>query len=253
MTRDAHGRYRMGKGDVGVAIPAAGGGRRMGGTRKAFLELRDEPLLALALRPFLDHPDVAGLAIALPEEDAADPPDWLVGMDTRIRIVAGGTTRLESVAVALSALPDGLEVAVVHDAARPLVTRQIVDRCIEPAREGWGAVAGWPVVDTLKQVDTQLEVQSTPDRARFWRAQTPQAFPRAKLVDSYRRARAEGVSATDDAAVFARYGGRVCMVEGATWNLKVTHPEDLDLAEILLRHRDGPGLASRKSSPDRTP
>jgi 2-C-methyl-D-erythritol 4-phosphate cytidylyltransferase len=99
-------------------------------------------------------------------------------------------------------------------------------------------VAGWPVVDTLKEVETDGRVLSTPDRESLWRAQTPQAFPREALLEAYREAVEEGRAATDDAALFARSGGRVRMVEGAPWNLKVTHPEDVAVAELFLRARD---------------
>ncbi len=220
---------------MGVAIPAAGMGARMGGTRKAFLPLGGEPLLLRSLRPFLVHPRVTCLAVALPPEDAGSPPEWLTGVDDRIRLVPGGATRLHSVRAALAALRPGVEIILVHDAARPLVTTEIIDRCIRVAESGEGAVAGWPAVDTMKEVDPDGRVLSTPDRDALWRAQTPQAFPRGPLLEAYRRAVEEGVPATDDSALFARYGGRVRMVRGSPWNLKITHPEDLDVAELLLR------------------
>ncbi len=231
--------------DVGVAIPAAGQGTRMGGRKKAFLEVGGVPLLVRSLAPFLEHPEVVSVAVAVPAEDLADLPDFLAGADPRVRVVAGGHTRLHSVRAALSALRPEVRTVLVHDAARPLVTREIVDRCIRVARTGEGAVAGWPVVDTLKEVEADGRILSTPDRATLWCAQTPQAFPREALLEAYRKAVEEGIVATDDAAIFSRYGGRVRMVEGAPWNLKVTHPEDVAVAEFLLRMRDGarPGAA----------
>jgi 2-C-methyl-D-erythritol 4-phosphate cytidylyltransferase len=223
-----------GRRDVGVAIPAAGLGTRMGGRKKAFLQVAGRPLLALALEPFLAHPDVVSVAVALPPEDLDSLPSWLQGVDPRVRFVAGGRTRLHSVRAALAALRPEVAVVLVHDAARPLVTREIIDRCLQVARGGEGAVAGWPVVDTLKEVEEDGRVISTPDRASLWRAQTPQAFPREGLLEAYRQGVEEGVVATDDAALFARYGGRVRMVKGSAWNLKVTHPEDVAVAELFL-------------------
>jgi 2-C-methyl-D-erythritol 4-phosphate cytidylyltransferase len=231
-----------GSGDVGVAVPAAGSGARMGRRRKAYLTLLGEPVLLRALRPFLEHPRVASIAVALPPEDVTDPPAWLPRLDSRLRLVAGGATRLLSVQSALSALDPAVRFVLVHDAARPLVTRAIIDRCLEVARTGSGAAAGWPAVDTLKQTDGDGWVESTPDRDRFWHAQTPQGFPREALVEAYRRAVDDGVAATDDAALFARAGGRVRMVEGAPWNLKVTRPEDLPVAELFLRLRGEAGV-----------
>jgi 2-C-methyl-D-erythritol 4-phosphate cytidylyltransferase len=224
--------------DLGVAIPAAGGGSRMGGRKKAFLEVAGRALLERAMAPFLAHPDVISVAVAVPVDDLGDLPDFLADADPRVRVVAGGQTRLHSVRAALSALRPEVTTVLVHDAARPLVTREIIDRCVRVARTGEGAVAGWPVVDTLKEVETDGRVLSTPDRTAIWSAQTPQAFPREALLEAYRRAVEEGASATDDAALFTRYGGRVRMVEGAPWNLKVTHPEDVAVAELFLRARD---------------
>lgn len=216
---------------VGVAIPAAGEGRRMGGRRKPFLELRGEPILAHALRPFLAHPAVTVVCVALSPDDAAAPPEWLTRMDARVRVVAGGAARSDSVKAALDALGD-VDIVVVHDAARPLVTRAILDRCIAAAAAGTGAIAGWPATDTLKQVDAALRVVATPDRSRIWHAQTPQAFPAALLRRAY--AAWDDREATDDATLVERVGGVVVMVEGSASNLKVTRPEDIVIAGALL-------------------
>ncbi len=219
---------------AGVAVPAAGSGQRMGGRRKQFLELAGEPVLLRSLRPFLDHGSVVAVVVALPPEDVPSPPEWLVA-DERVRVVAGGATRGDSVLAALEALPSDVDIILVHDGARPLVTPEIIDRCIAEASKGWGAVAGWPLEDTVKEVDISGQVARTLDRHRIWRAQTPQAFPRAMLLEAYRRAREAGTQATDDAALVEAAGGRVVMVEGSRANLKVTRPEDLWWAETLLR------------------
>lgn len=216
---------------VGVAVPAAGQGRRMGGVRKAFLELEGEPVLVHALRPFLARDEVVAVAVALSPEDAEDPPEWLAALDPRVRVVPGGATRTESVRRAVRALPDGLRVVVVHDAARPLVRPDVVARCIELAAAGEGAVAGVPAVDTLKETDETGVVSRTLDRSRIWQAHTPQAFPAAWALEAYQ----DGGEATDDAALVERLGGRIRMVDGGRWNLKVTRREDVPVAEALLR------------------
>jgi 2-C-methyl-D-erythritol 4-phosphate cytidylyltransferase len=213
----------------------------MGGQKKAFLPVGGLPLLQRTLRPFLAHPRVGAIIVAVPPEDVLSLPEWPELEDPRIRRVAGGHTRLHSVRATLAQLPPEIDVVLVHDAARPLVTREIIDRCIAGVREGEGVVAGWPSVDTLKEVGEELRIQGTVDRDRIWRAQTPQAFPRALLQEAYRQAVEDGVDATDDAALFARAGGRVRMVEGGAWNLKITHPEDLALAEFLLGRVVGGG------------
>lgn len=223
---------------VGVAVPAAGSGRRMGGVRKPFLELRGEPVLVHALRPFLADPRVVAVSVALGEADAADPPSWLTGLDPRIRVVRGGATRAESVRAALEALPADVDVIAIHDAARPLVTREVVSRCVDVAVSGEGAVAGCPAVDTMKEVDGAGRVEGTPDRTRLWHAHTPQVFPAAVV----RRAYAGRLgSATDDASLVEGSGTPVRMVDGGPTNLKVTRPDDLLLADAVLRAREGGG------------
>jgi 2-C-methyl-D-erythritol 4-phosphate cytidylyltransferase len=203
----------------------------MGGRRKPFLELNGEPVLLHALRPFIAHRAVVAIRVALSPDDAAEPPEWLRGLDPRVRVVPGGATRAHSVKSALDALGD-VDVVLVHDAARPLVTDAIITRCIEAVAHGDGAVAGWPASDTLKQVDGDRRVVATPDRSKLWHAQTPQAFPAALLRRAY--VAWDGAEATDDATLVERVGGRVVMIEGSPTNLKVTRPEDVPVAEALL-------------------
>jgi 2-C-methyl-D-erythritol 4-phosphate cytidylyltransferase len=219
---------------VGVAVPAAGAGRRMGGVRKPFIHLAGEPVLMHALRALLGDRRVVAVVVALAPEDAVDPPHWLVTLDPRVRVVQGGDSRTDSVRAALAALPDALDVIAVHDAARPLVTTEVVSRCIDVAEGGVGAVAGCPVVDTLKEVGSDGTIVDTPDRTRFWRAHTPQVFPAAMLRHAYAT---DTEGATDDAALVERMGGKVRLVDDGTSNLKVTRAEDLKLAEAILRER----------------
>jgi 2-C-methyl-D-erythritol 4-phosphate cytidylyltransferase len=209
----------------------------MGGRPKAFVDLLGAPLLRHALAPFLAHEQLRSVVIALPPAVAVAPPEWLAQLAPRVRTVAGGDTRMRSVHLALEALDSGVERVLVHDAARVLVTREIIDRCLEGARDGQGAVAGWPAQDTIKQVDASGRVLGSPDRKGLWAAQTPQAFPTDALMAAYREAVAQGASATDDAEVFTRFGGgTVRMVDGAPWNLKVTYPEDLAVARAILEN-----------------
>jgi 2-C-methyl-D-erythritol 4-phosphate cytidylyltransferase len=228
---------REGEATVGVVVPAAGSGQRMGGTSKPFLELCGEPVLMRALRPFLAHPGVREVVVSLPTVHAESPPEWLIEMDDRIRVVEGGKTRRESVWAGLQALSDTIDVAVVHDGARPLVEPEVVGRCIELARNGLGGVAGVPAIDTIKEVDGDGNVVATPDRSRLWHAQTPQAFPLAMIMHAHRRAFTEDFRATDDAALVERGGGRVAMVEASGENLKITWPEDLEVGELVLSRR----------------
>ena len=235
-----------------VVVPAAGEGRRMGGVRKAWLELAGQPILLHALRPFLDHPAVVAVIVALPPDVAGDPPAWLIGLDSRIRVVAGGEERGDSVRHALAAVPDDVDIVLVHDAARPLVDRATIDRVVDASMRGVSAVPGVPVADTIKVIDDAGAVAQTPERARLRAVQTPQAFPRAAIVDAYRRAAEDGVRATDCATLVEQYGGRVVVVDGSPENFKITTPEDVRRAEAILaargragasRERDGEGFA----------
>jgi 2-C-methyl-D-erythritol 4-phosphate cytidylyltransferase len=140
--------------------------------------------------------------------------------------VAGGATRSESVRHALDAAPEA-SVVVVHDAARPLVTVELVRRCVDALEEGFdGVIAAIPVTDTVKEVE-QGRVVGTPDRGRLWAAQTPQVF----RAEALRRTAGE---ATDDASLVEAMGGSVRVIEGMRENFKITTPLDARVAEMLL-------------------
>ncbi|HET8654706.1 MAG TPA: 2-C-methyl-D-erythritol 4-phosphate cytidylyltransferase [Longimicrobiaceae bacterium] len=217
---------------VGAVIVAGGSGRRMGGVRKQYLELAGEPVLLWSVRAFLHHPRVSVVVVVLPSDDAASPPEWLAGLP--VRVAAGGAERSDSVRNGLRALDGAVEIALIHDGARPFVGREVIDRVISASREG-GAVAAVRVTDTLKEVDDGGRITGTADRARLWRAQTPQGFPLRLIVNAHETAHRQGVQATDDAALCERMGHAVRVVEGAAENLKITSPDDLALAELLAR------------------
>ena len=227
--------------DIGVIVVAAGRGTRLGGTPKQFRELAGVPVLLRAIRPFASHPAVICTVVALPAEDAGAPPDWLLPLvGDRLRLVAGGRERGDSVRAALAALPSACSVVLVHDAARPLVSLETIDAVIALARRGAGAVAAVPLGDTLKSVPDgpdSFTIRGTIPRAGLWRAQTPQGFPRALLERAAAAALADGVQTTDDAEMVERIGGIVQVVPDQTTNLKLTTQGDFDLAEALLRGR----------------
>jgi 2-C-methyl-D-erythritol 4-phosphate cytidylyltransferase len=213
-----------------AVVVAGGSGTRFGGpVRKQYLEVGGTPVLLRAILPFLHHPRIASVVVVLPAEDVAHPPAWLA-LD--VTVVAGGAERGDSVLNGLLAVPGDVDRVLIHDGARPFVSTEIIDRVLDA--EG-AAIAAVPVTDTIQQVDADGVIQSTPDRSALWQAQTPQGFPRAALLDACRRARADGLVLTDDAAVYARYAGPVRVVMGSPRNLKVTRPEDLPLAEALAR------------------
>lgn len=190
-----------------------------------------------ALGCFTSHPDVAHVVLVLPAEHVATPPAFLSPFSglSVLSVVPGGTHRGDSVRAGLTALNTECAVVLVHDGARPFVERSVIDRVIECARQGEGAVPAVPLSDTLKEAaeDDPTRIVRTRPRARLWRAQTPQGFPRAILEDAHAHAVRIGHRATDDAALVEAIGVTVRLVPDSSRNIKVTTPEDLALAEML--------------------
>lgn len=221
--------------DVGVIIVAAGAGSRTGSTSlKQLRWVAGKPMLLHSVQTFQARRDVVMVVVVLPRSVAGDPPPWLFQSDLdRLLISVGGAERGDSVRNGLDDLPPEVSYVVTHDAARPLATDATVAAVIEAAREGHGAVAALPVADTLKRVDESGAITTTVDRAGMWRAQTPQAFPRAMIERAYEQARRDGVTATDDAALCERLGDRVVIVPGSERAMKITTESDFALAEAL--------------------
>jgi 2-C-methyl-D-erythritol 4-phosphate cytidylyltransferase len=171
----------------------------------------------------------------LPARYAGDPPPWLFQCDLeRLLISVGGRVRSESVENGLEDLTEACRIVLIHDAARPLTTAASIDRVVAEARNGRGAVAALPVVDTLKEVDDDGRIVRTVERTHLWRAQTPQGFPRELIVRAHREARTAGVTATDDAALCERLGIAVVVVRGSERALKITEEGDFARAEALF-------------------
>ncbi len=225
--------------DVGVVIVAAGAGLRAGpGEPKQFRPIVGVPMLLRALRPFISHPAVRHVVVALPLGYADRPPEWLAKLrGERLSLVAGGERRSQSVRAGLRALSPAAEVVLVHDAARPFVSRETIDGVIAKARSGLGAVAALPVNDTVKEVVAGNRVAKTIPRDRLWRAQTPQGFPRAMIDQAYAQFKAGGEEEgpTDDAELCEHAGFPVEVVADTPHNLKVTTADDFRIAEALAR------------------
>ncbi|MBM4187362.1 MAG: 2-C-methyl-D-erythritol 4-phosphate cytidylyltransferase [Gemmatimonadetes bacterium] len=223
--------------DVGVVLVAAGRGERAGGgVPKQFRLVAGVPVLARVLRRFLAHRAVAIVVVVLPADVVQAPPEWLRAMvGPRVRLVAGGAARIDSVERGVESLGGQQPVVLVHDAARPLVDAATIDAVITAARSGTGAVAALPVADTLKKVGAGGRIEATLDRSTIWRAQTPQGFPAALLANALRHARATGATATDDSAAVEAIGGPVIVIPDRPSNLKITEAEDVALASALVR------------------
>ncbi|UCD23215.1 MAG: 2-C-methyl-D-erythritol 4-phosphate cytidylyltransferase [Gemmatimonadota bacterium] len=209
----------------------------MGGEPKQFREIGGVPMLLRALRPFAQHPRVRQLVIALPTAFVSSPPAWLEPVASgRLRIVAGCATRAESVLAALNELEPDCRIVLIHDAARPFVSYETVDRVIESSKEA-AAVPCVRVTDTLKRVhEDSYRVVETVSREGLWRAQTPQGFPRDLLEDAYQRIGADAISQfTDEAALCEAAGYPVQIVPDSDRNIKITNPDDFTVAEALVR------------------
>jgi 2-C-methyl-D-erythritol 4-phosphate cytidylyltransferase len=215
---------------VTAVIAAAGSGERLGaGGPKAFVPLAGRPMIAWSLDACLACEAVAGVVVAVP----GGHEHGLDGIE-RVRTVDGGSTRAESVANALAAV--NTEYVAIHDAARPLLTAELIDDLVaalaaEP--EAAGIIAAAPVTDTVKKVEGD-RVAETLDRSLLWGAQTPQVF----RTQALRAALARVEAATDEAMLVEAAGGTVLLHDPGTPNLKVTTPLDLRVAELLLAERD---------------
>jgi 2-C-methyl-D-erythritol 4-phosphate cytidylyltransferase len=219
---------------VGVLVPAAGRGERLGpGAPKALRELAGEPLLVHAVRGLRAAPSVGPVVVAAPAEAVGAVEQLLDAYD--VQVVPGGTERQESVALALAALPPHVDVVLVHDAARCLTPPAVVERVVAAVRAGAPAVVPvLPLADTVKEVSGR-RVLRTLDRGRLTAVQTPQGFARAVLEQAHRGALAG--AATDDAALVEALGRTVATVPGDEEAFKLTRPLDLLLAEAVLRAR----------------
>jgi 2-C-methyl-D-erythritol 4-phosphate cytidylyltransferase len=226
--------------DVGVVIVAGGASTRTGGGElKQLRWVAGKPMLLHSLQTFMARADVVSVVCVLPTRYAGDPPPWIFQCDVdRLMIAPGGATRTESVSNGLDDLPDEASIVLIHDAARPLVDDETIDRVVNHVRRGVPAIAALPVTDTLKEVDDSGQIVRTLDRSHLWRAQTPQGFPREVIVRAHREAADARVAATDDAALCERLGIPVVVVRGSERALKITDEADFARVEALVRLRE---------------
>ena len=222
--------------DVGVVIVAAGESTRTAGKElKQFRWIAGKPMLLHSLQTFMARSDVISVVCVIPKEFVADPPPWIFQCDVdRLLLSIGGRTRMESVKNGLEDLTDEASIALIHDAARPFVEDALIDRVLARARAGEAAVPGLAVVDTIKEADDTGRVIRTVDRAKLWRVQTPQGFPREIIERAHREARASSATATDDAALCERIGVPVAIVPGSERAMKVTDEGDFERIEALF-------------------
>ena len=231
---------------VYVIIAGGGHGSRLGGpVAKQWLMLGTQSVFARSVAVCADVPEVEGIVIVAPADDLGEATRQAhaAARGKPVIVVAGGARRQDSVARGVAALPASASVVLVHDAARPLVTGEVVRRVIDAARADGAAIAAVPVHDTVKEADLQdgaAWVRSTLPRASVFLAQTPQGFSRA-VIDAAVALGQSGVEATDEAMLAERCGHRVRLVDGDADNIKITTTRDLEQARRHVAEGAGRG------------
>ncbi len=220
------------------AVIVAGGSGTRFGRKKQFLDLCGVPLIRRTVDAFASHDALDAVIVTVPREDMDLTRRMLAGAASPVHIVQGGRTRQESVYNGLLNV-EGAGLVLVHDAVRPLVTGELISRVLEGLGEGDACIPALAVSGTLKEVRDGVVIRTVP-RSNLFEVQTPQAFPLLKILEAHTLARQRGVlDATDDSAVMEQAGGRVRVVEGDPFNIKITVEKDLEIAEAMLTCRTG--------------
>ena len=226
---------------VAVIFPAAGASRRMGNslgdiTNKNFLQLAGKPILIHTLEQFSKSARVNFLIVVV-SADEVEIVENLLKSAKNLKswaVTVGGSERQYSIANGLKLVPDDTEIILVHDAARPLISLQTIEKVIDAAEKFGGAIAAVPEKNTIKIIDTDGFVKNTPPRSELVAVQTPQGFKKNILLRAYKQAEEEKFLGTDDSSLVERIGIRVKIVESDYKNIKITTPEDIKIAESFL-------------------
>jgi len=216
---------------VSVIIAAAGEGKRFG-SAKQFAKLKGRPVLDWALETFDSHVKVTDIILVVKEDWLREK--YMSRFQKLSAVVHGGEERQDSVMSGFNQVaPEKDTIILVHDGVRPLVGKDLITRVIEAAEKEGAAVPGIPLEDTIKQVKEE-KVSQTLDRTTLLRIQTPQGFSYAVLEEALNKAKEDNFYGTDEASLVERLGKEVCVVAGDTMNIKITSPEDIQIAEALV-------------------
>jgi 2-C-methyl-D-erythritol 4-phosphate cytidylyltransferase len=226
---------------LSAVIVAAGSSRRMG-FNKSFATIAGEPVIAHTIRAFERSRSVTEI-IVVAREDQHDEIRELARAKSfkKVRsIIAGGEHRQDSVRAGLNRLDVDAKYVAVHDAARPLITPEQIERVFEQCQTHGAAALAEPITDTIKRVDVDFVVAGSVDRHQLYAMQTPQIFERGLIEEAYRAVYAGNVSVTDEVSAVERFGRKVVLVLNEDFNFKITYPRDLGLAEFVLKQRAQP-------------
>lgn len=208
------------------------------GFDKIAAPLGGRPLIAHSLSAFNDCPDVDHIVLVCATDRLDEFQTFVSEFPKLRRVVAGGRERVESVLAGMAALADPRPIFVaVHDGARPLITPEAVSSCYQAAREFGASASAEPVTDTLHRVNNQSLTVETVSRRNLWRMQTPQVLELEVLESLLQGVHEAGGTITDEVSLLIRSGGKAKVVENADWNIKITYPRDLELAEMILERR----------------
>lgn len=244
-------------------IPAGGSGKRLGSeTPKQYLSLQSVPVLVHTLLVFQESAAIQEIVLVVPEDDLTFVRERVVKkyeLRKVSAVVSGGRERQDSVRNGFLAITNACDVVVIHDGVRPFVTRDMIERVVEAAAGEGAAAAGVRAKDTIKETTAENIVTATLPRSRLWQTQTPQAFQYDLLRRAFAKAGDDGYYGTDDASLVERTGAKVRMVAGSYENIKITTPEDLTVAQALMKermkekinYRSGLGYDSHRFAPGR--
>jgi 2-C-methyl-D-erythritol 4-phosphate cytidylyltransferase len=219
------------------AIIVAGGSSQRMGFDKLFAVIAGEPVIAHAIRSFERAKSVSEIIMVARQQrhDEIKRIATDAGFKRIRAIVPGGERRQDSVRAGLDCIDRDAQYVAVHDAARPLVTPEQIERTFEQCRLHGAATLAQPVNDTLKRADAHLSVLESVDRQLLYAMQTPQIFERKLIEDAYRAVYAENLSVTDEVSAVERLGRKVALVLNDNFNFKITYPRDLPVADFILR------------------
>ncbi len=221
---------------ITVVIPAAGSGKRFGENKQLKI-LGDRPLVFHTLKPFIDSELINEIVVVAPKNDVQQLSRGLKSMISvkSVMVVAGGNTRQKSVFNGLKAASDSSELICVHDAVRPFVTKELIEKAVNACSEHDGVIVAQSSTDTIKKVMDDQIMETLP-RETIWRAQTPQVFSKSALQEALKMAEDENIQGTDEASLLERIGYQVGFVEGSSLNIKITTEEDWVFAEAIFNH-----------------
>lgn len=219
-------------------IAAAGVGSRMGrSTNKQFVTVAGVPVLARTLKAFEECPLVHEIVVVINVKDRTAFKKMVEGYSFLkvAAVVEGAETRQKSVYNGLCAVNPQSRIVLIHDGARPFIDRISIENCITAAQEYGACCAAVPAKDTIKVADAEGFAEHTPDRSRLWAVQTPQCFKYETIMHAHRKAVEDSFTGSDDAMLVERTGSRIKMVMCSYYNIKITTPEDLILAESIAK------------------